>query len=180
MPKPSHCLSPHNTLAPSHGNTRTKRFFAKGVLRFVILDLITRKPSHGYEIIHDLEDLFHGFYSPSPGSVYPTLQQLQDLGYVTSDKGAGKKVYAVTEAGHSYLNEHTDIVKGLRRLFSASKHNHRWLHADFRDTAAELRLLGQALVRHAPNLSREQLGRIHRIVQQASREIQGVIESQSG
>jgi DNA-binding PadR family transcriptional regulator len=57
-----------------HGHAR---FFEKGDLKYVILDLLKDKPRHGYEIIRALEDRFHGF-TPSAGSVYPTLQLLDD------------------------------------------------------------------------------------------------------
>ena len=155
---------------------RARRFFEKGVLRFVILDLLANKPSHGYEIIHNLEDIFHGFYSPSPGSIYPTLQLLQKQGYVTPDVSSGKKVYTVTDTGLTYLSEHTDIVKGLRQC-TKSKHRPKWLHADFRATAAELRLLGQSFVQHAPDMNRDQMEHVRKIIQQAISEIRNVIGS---
>ena len=61
-------------------NDRRSRFFERGDLKYVILDLLTDKPRHGYEIIRELEDRFHGFYTPSAGKVYPTLQLLEDMG----------------------------------------------------------------------------------------------------
>ena len=56
---------------------RQPRFFEKGDLKYVILNLLKDKPSHGYEIIRAMEELFHGLYTPSAGSVYPTLQMLR-------------------------------------------------------------------------------------------------------
>ncbi len=53
---------------------RRTRMFEKGDFKYILLDLLKEKPSHGYEIIRALEDRFHGFYVPSAGSVYPTLQ----------------------------------------------------------------------------------------------------------
>ena len=58
---------------------RRGRVFEKGDLKYLILDLLKDEPSHGYELIRALEERFRGFYSPSPGSVYPTLQLLEDL-----------------------------------------------------------------------------------------------------
>ena len=55
------------------GRSDLGRFFAHGDLRLVILDLIAEKPRHGYEIIKAIEDRVGGAYSPSPGTVYPTL-----------------------------------------------------------------------------------------------------------
>jgi DNA-binding PadR family transcriptional regulator len=73
------------------------RLFEKGDLKYIILNHVKDKPSHGYEIIRAMEDSFHGFYTPSAGSVYPTLQMLEDMGYVKSSERDGKKVYTITE-----------------------------------------------------------------------------------
>src|SRR5580658_9940138 len=67
--------------------------FERGDLKPIILDLIYQKPRHGYDIIQELEKQFHGFYSPSPGSVYPILQLLEDQGFIISSRDNGKKVY---------------------------------------------------------------------------------------
>src|SRR5512146_901555 len=74
-----------------------ERMFEKGDLKFVIIQLLAEKQRHGYEIIRDLEGSLGGFYSPSPGAVYPTLQMLEDLGYVTSYQQDGKRVYQITD-----------------------------------------------------------------------------------
>jgi DNA-binding PadR family transcriptional regulator len=94
---------------------RQSRLFKKGDLKYVILDLLKDKPAHGYEITQALEDRFHGMYSPSAGSVYPILQLLEDMGYVTSNVTEGKKVYTITDSGKKFLEEQketTDNIKG--------------------------------------------------------------------
>jgi DNA-binding PadR family transcriptional regulator len=58
----------------------------------------------------ELEEQLHGCYSPSPGTVYPTLQWLEDEGLVTATEVEGKKVYAITDAGRLFLDEHKDMV----------------------------------------------------------------------
>jgi len=162
---------------PPLGPIRARRFFEKGVLRFIVLDLLSQKPSHGYEIIHNLEDIFHGFYSPSPGSIYPTLQLMEDQGYITPDRHTGKKIYAITTAGLSYLDEHAAIVKELRLLAESSCGTKpRWQHEDFRATAAELRLLGRTFIQYASGLNREQMDRVREIVRRATIEITDVID----
>src|SRR5919199_6025245 len=92
---------------------RRGRVFEKGDLKYVILDLLKDEPSHGYELIRALEERFRGFYSPSPGSVYPTLQLLEDLGYVRSDQQNGKKVYSITDEGRKFLEEHLQSVEDI-------------------------------------------------------------------
>src|SRR3984893_16729387 len=89
------------------GRWRTGRMFEQGDLRYVILRLLEEKPRHGYEIIKELESRFGGSYAPSPGTVYPTLTMLEDLGYarVVPEEG-GKKIYEITDEGRKYLAEH--------------------------------------------------------------------------
>ena len=84
--------------------------FERGDLKFAILRLISEKPMHGYEVMQSLEEESGGGYKPSPGSVYPTLQMLEDEGLVRSTEEDGKKVYEITEAGVAYLEENGDIV----------------------------------------------------------------------
>ena len=60
-----------------HGG-RTRRVFDQGDLRYVLLQLIADKPSHGYELIKAIEEKFGGTYSPSPGIIYPTLTLLEE------------------------------------------------------------------------------------------------------
>ena len=88
--------------------------FEQGDLKYVILRLLDEKPRHGYEVIKELEDRFGGAYSPSPGTVYPTLTMLEDLGYaqVNTDEG-GRKVYSITDAGRAYLAEHSATVDSI-------------------------------------------------------------------
>jgi DNA-binding PadR family transcriptional regulator len=91
------------------------RMFGHGDLKFVILSLMAEKPRHGYEIIREMEDRFGGAYSPSPGTVYPTLSLLEDLGYAraTSEEGSSRKVYEITGEGRAYLQENQSVVDGI-------------------------------------------------------------------
>ncbi|MDB4907649.1 MAG: transcriptional regulator PadR family protein [Gemmatimonadetes bacterium] len=93
---------------------RAGRVFEQGDLKYVILRLLEEKPRHGYEIIKELEEKFGGAYSPSPGTVYPTLTMLEDLGYarVTPEEG-GKKIFEITDEGRAYLAEHRETVDGI-------------------------------------------------------------------
>jgi len=77
---------------------------SRGDVRAAILALLAESPMHGYQIIKEIEQRSGGVWTPSPGSVYPTLQQLEDEDLVTSDSSAGKKVFALTEAGQAANN----------------------------------------------------------------------------
>lgn len=97
-----------------HHRGRAGRVFEQGDLKYVILRLLEEKPRHGYEIIKELEDRFAGAYSPSPGTVYPTLTMLEDLGYarVTQDE-KGRKAYEITPEGSAYLKENSTTVDSI-------------------------------------------------------------------
>ncbi len=89
------------------------RWFERGDLKFAILALIAEKPMHGYEVMQALEEESAGSYKASPGSVYPTLQLLEDQGHLTSEDYGGKKVYSITDSGREYLNDNRDHVKKI-------------------------------------------------------------------
>src|SRR5688500_922875 len=83
------------------------RMFGQGDLKFVILRLLAEKPRHGYDIIKELEERSGGTYSPSPGTVYPTLVMLEDMGFArATPEESGKKIYSITDAGRAHLEEH--------------------------------------------------------------------------
>jgi DNA-binding PadR family transcriptional regulator len=86
------------------------RIFGHGGLRFVLLQLIADKPSHGYELIKSIEDRLGGAYSPSPGTVYPTLTLLEEQGYLSVEEAdaGGRKRYRITAAGSEFLEENRD------------------------------------------------------------------------
>ena len=71
----------------------------RGDMGPILLRVLAEKPMHGYEIIRELEKKSHGLWRPSPGSVYPTLQLLEEQELVQSRDEAGKKVYHLTDAG---------------------------------------------------------------------------------
>ena len=89
---------------------RRSQMFESGEMKFVILRLLREKPRHGYEVMKALEEKFSGHYTPSAGTVYPTLQLLEDEGYVRAVDTDGKKVYHVTPEGEKYLDEHRDVL----------------------------------------------------------------------
>jgi DNA-binding PadR family transcriptional regulator len=91
------------------------RVFGHGGLRFVLLQLIADKPSHGYELIKAIEERLGGSYSPSPGIVYPTLTLLEELGYVSVDAAdeGGRKRYSITAAGHEFLAANRETADAM-------------------------------------------------------------------
>jgi len=95
------------------GRGRRRQWFGPGDMKYVILKLLRDKPRHGYEVMKELEERMHGCYSPSPGTVYPTLQWLEDEGLVVAREVAGKKVYEITDTGRAFLDENKDTVEEI-------------------------------------------------------------------
>jgi DNA-binding PadR family transcriptional regulator len=92
---------------------RRQQFFESGEVKYVILRLLEEKPRHGYEIMKALEERLGGWYTPSPGTVYPTLQLLEDQGYVRAVETEGKKVYHITPEGEAFLHEHREFTDDI-------------------------------------------------------------------
>jgi DNA-binding PadR family transcriptional regulator len=81
--------------------------------------LIAEQPRHGYEIIKVLEEKTGGWYSPSPGIVYPTLTYLEDAGYVTAQAEGAKKLYTITAEGRAHLDDNRDFVDAVLERLAA-------------------------------------------------------------
>lgn len=98
-----------------HGRRGGGRIFSHGGLRFVLLHLISEQPSHGYELIKRIEDRLGGSYSPSPGTVYPTLTLLEEQSYLQGDNSdvGGRKRYAITDAGKAFLEENRELTDAM-------------------------------------------------------------------
>jgi DNA-binding PadR family transcriptional regulator len=68
-------------------------------VRAAVLALLLERPMHGYEIIQELDSRTNGIWRPSPGSIYPTLQLLEDEGLITAEADGGRKSYRLTDDG---------------------------------------------------------------------------------
>src|SRR5919107_3985602 len=152
------------------------RVFEKGDLKYVILDLLKDEPSHGYELIRALEERFRGFYSPSPGSVYPTLQLLEDLGHVTVVQRDGKKVYTITEQGREFLEEHRGSVEEIWGRAGGG-----WdpeLVGELHEIKHELGDLGRLFGRkmRAGRADTHKLRRVREVIVRAARDIEDILE----
>jgi DNA-binding PadR family transcriptional regulator len=153
-----------------------ERLFEKGDLKYVILDLIKEKPSHGYEIMQALKDHFHGMYSPSAGSVYPTLQMLEDLGYVKATEQDGKKIYTVTEEGMNFLKQRGDTVDRIKN------HMHGWCgsghRADIQEIFEGFHDLGRTVGSQAHDLSAEKIDKIKEVLNNARKGINDILRKE--
>ena len=157
-----------------------ERMFHRGEFKYLILDLLKDKPCYGYEVIRELEEQFQGFYSPSPGVVYPTLQYLEDIGYLTSREQDGKKVYTITNEGLKFLEDQSQTIQDIK-----SHMRHRWgpwsseLHDQFRDIMHEIRDMGRLIGRRARGLNGEKMRRIAGVLRKAYEEIDNILREEA-
>ena len=135
----------------------------RGDMKFLLLEMLKDGPKHGYEIIGGLEGRFRG-YRPSPGSVYPTLQMLEEGGFVTSQEVDGKKVYTITEAGLKLLEERGEWrfeePPGAKQAF------------ELRDS---IRKLVSAVVDGSRGTDEETMKRIGEVLNKARREVYSIL-----
>jgi DNA-binding PadR family transcriptional regulator len=89
-------------------------------LRLVLLALLAEQPAHGYELIRILEERSGGFYTPSPGMIYPALTYLEEIGQAVVTAEGNRKLYSLTEAGREHLDANreqaTAILETLSRI----------------------------------------------------------------
>lgn len=85
----------------------------QGDVRAAILALLMERPMHGYQIIREIGERTGDVWRPSPGSVYPALQQLEDEGLVAIEKAEGRKVARLTDAGSAHAEERRDELEGV-------------------------------------------------------------------
>ena len=90
------------------GHGRGRHRVRRGDVRSAVLALLDDRPMHGYEMIRELEERTGGRWTPSAGSIYPTLQLLEDEGLVTPEEVDGRKVYSLTEAGKEAAPNRTE------------------------------------------------------------------------
>jgi DNA-binding PadR family transcriptional regulator len=92
---------------------RTGRKLASADLQLLILALLAEKPSHGYELIKELEERSGGFYSPSPGMIYPALTYIEEIGHATVEAEGTKKLYRITDEGRRYLEQNRAVADAM-------------------------------------------------------------------
>ena len=147
------------------------RMFGSGDLRLLLLALIEEQPRHGYELIRTIEEMFEGQYSPSPGAIYPTLTMLEELGYarVEAETG-GKKLYAITDAGRTFLNENRDSLEALtERLQVMSRHMRRMSVPN--PIREAMHVLKHQLMNHHKGWDDEEVRRVASLIEATARAV---------
>jgi len=138
----------------------------RGDVKFAILEVLAQGPQHGYEIMHAIAERRGA--KPSPGSVYPTLQMLEDGGFVTSEQVDGKRVYTITDSGRELLaNRGTEATDGDEVDDEPSSRER------IRESAMKL----GAAVMSVRNSDDKTLDRVREILDKARKEIYAILAS---
>jgi DNA-binding PadR family transcriptional regulator len=85
----------------------------RGDVRAATLAVLAERPLHGYQIIQEITERSGGVWRPSPGSVYPAVQQLEDEGLVRVEKQHGRRTVHLTDAGRAYVQEHQEELDAV-------------------------------------------------------------------
>jgi DNA-binding PadR family transcriptional regulator len=150
------------------------RFFGPGEVRLALLSMLGDAPMHGYELMKRLEERSGGIYRASAGTIYPTLQQLEDEGLVASETQEGKKVYRLTDSGRRELERNGEAV---RTIWRRARRWEDWRSA-FDPDAAEIRGPAERLVKEAFRAvagefaTHERFERVREILLRALRELE--------
>lgn len=153
-----------------------ERFLDPGDLQILILQLLSEKPSYGYELIKSIEERLSGGYAPSPGVVYPTLTLLEERGFaqVVEPTEGGRKTYAITDAGRKEL---ADNAARLREITERMEHTgHAFRRGRSPQIMRAFRNLGEAvrLRMFRGDLTSEQIAKIAEAIDKAAQTIDGV------
>jgi DNA-binding PadR family transcriptional regulator len=108
---------------PGFAFGRGGRFFEAGEVRLAILSLLSEGPKHGYQLMKEMKERSGGMYSASAGSVYPTLQQLEDEGLIEAEQQDGRRVYRLTAEGRQELERDPEAV---RRIWERAEQCEDW------------------------------------------------------
>jgi DNA-binding PadR family transcriptional regulator len=161
------------------------RKFTSEDLQLMLLALLAERPSHGYELIKALDARSNGFYSPSPGMVYPALTYLEELGYVSVTLEGNRKRYELSPEGRAYLETHRERAElilarlthfgrkmdVMRRAFAGQDAGDETEGGWVRELVEARHALKRALLRRV-EASPEEQRRIAAILMRATQEIE--------
>jgi DNA phosphorothioation-dependent restriction protein DptG len=144
-----------------------------------VLDAISDRPRHGYEVISAIEERSKGGYRPSPGVIYPTLQMLDELQHARAIEYEGRRVYEITDTGRTDLDAHREEVDDFYdRLNEDSWENHM---ETFGEVMRRLGHLFKTFKRAARRgrLSTSTMTKVREIVDEAIHKLEQLLEKDS-
>lgn len=164
----------HGRRGPFGGDWGDQPRTRRGDIKFILLELLAERPQHGYELMNELEARRSGFRRPSPGSVYPALQMLQEGGYLISEEIEGKRVYTITESGRQFLSDRPQHSHSRHERDRSTENKPSEL-IELRRTLTEL---NDAVTQIARSGNVEQTNRVRNLLVQVKREIYKLLAEQ--
>ncbi len=156
---------PMHGRGPWGGGPRARR----GDIRTAVIRLLAEGPMHGYQIIQELSARSGGHWQPSPGSVYPTLQLLEDEGLVASEEADGKRVYKLTDAGAEQARRMADDTAPWDELAEGGAGSSRW------QLRTHMGKLAAAVMQAGSSASDEQVERVLQVLADARKKIYAIL-----
>jgi len=133
------------------------------------LALLRDRPLNGYQIMSEIEERSGGAWRPSPGAVYPALSQLADEGLIEADESAGRRTYALTDAGRQYIEQNPDMARGA---WESTDQQEAW---QLPGLFAEAARLGGGIVQIAHAGTPEQVRAAERLLERTRRELYRIL-----
>jgi DNA-binding PadR family transcriptional regulator len=124
------------------GRRKQRKGFRLGDVRAAVLVLLAEQPMHGYQLIQEIAERSGGVWQPSPGSIYPVLQQLEDEGLILIEQTEGRKVANLTEAGRAYVEENRAEFEEVWKALS--NNNVDQSMQEMRNLSIDLKQIGTA------------------------------------
>ncbi|WP_410050336.1 PadR family transcriptional regulator, partial [Actinomadura sp. HBU206391] len=146
----------------------------RGNVRAAILSLLAEEPRNGYQIIQEINERSQGAWKPSPGAVYPALQQLADEGLIRGEEGDGRRTFHLTEAGRAYVDEHPDEVTAPWDAMTTE------VDGDVLDLFKEAAQMGTALMQVVHAGSRSQVAEARRVTAETRRRLYRILAEDDG
>jgi DNA-binding PadR family transcriptional regulator len=146
----------------------------RGDVRAGILALLAERPYNGYQIIQELEQRSQGMWRPSPGSVYPTFQQLEDEGLVSSEASGTGRVFQLTEDGKVYVKEHQKELSAPWEAIGRAAGGHEF-HQQLHDLMAQMKQIGIAAMQVARAGNAAQVAQAEKVLAETRRSLYRIL-----
>src|SRR5215469_15701539 len=141
----------------------------RGDVRAAILALLREGPRNGYQIMTEIEERSGGAWRPSPGAVYPALQQLADEGLIEAEESSGRRAFRLTDEGRRYVEENPEMARGA---WESTAQQEAW---QLPGLFAEAARLGGGIVQIAHAGTPEQVRAAERLLERTRRDLYRIL-----
>lgn len=145
----------------ARGRSKARR----GDVRAALLALLAERPRNGYQLIQEIEERSGGEWRPSPGAVYPALQQLADEGLIQAEEHDGRRTFRLSESGQAYVEAHPDEVNAPWEAMTSD------VRDDVRDLFATAARTGSAVMQIVHTGNEEQVAQAKQILSETRRRL---------